>query len=486
MLPIEFKSILIFLASFFLAISVLPKLVHIAKKIGLVDHPTQRKIHTNPCPLVGGIGMVISATFAALLFVPLTGLRGFFSGLALLLLVGFLDDFKELGHKEKFLAQIAASLLLIYFSNVVLLSFGDLLGLGDLVIPYTWLAWMLTVFCVVGVINAVNLIDGLDGLAGGITFVAFMTFCAHASFAGNTIFFLLNLAFAGAVLGFLRFNWHPAKLFMGDAGSLCLGFTLTFMAVSMSQGPEPIIKPVTALLILALPIIDTLTLMSQRIFHGKNPFKADRHHIHHIFIRYGMSRQLSVKVIVGISAILAGVSIMGSFYDWPEYALFALFMTFFALYFGSSFFILTIARYSLKVKRKREYCGLPSNVLRFGFTSIDRLRVFRKYPRYPVELPVKCYDRRQKASFDGTIRNISKQGCMASIPGLQSPRDRMSLTLSLTSPAGETKTLELIAGHRWFTAADGSYNHGFQLEPLDEEQEIVWNELLAQAKLKKS
>ena len=119
---------------------------------------------------------------------------------------------------------------------------------------------------------------------GTAAFVAFMAFCAHASFNGNTTYFLLNLAFAGAVLGFLRFNWHPAKLFMGDAGSLCLGFTLTFMAVSMSQGPEPLIKPVTALLILALPIVDTLTLMTKRILHGKSPFKADKIIIFIIFL----------------------------------------------------------------------------------------------------------------------------------------------------------------------------------------------------------
>ena len=200
-------------------------------------------------------------------------------------------------------------------------------------------------------------------------------------------------------------------------------------------------------------------------------------------MRYGMSRQLSVKVIVAISAVLSGISIIGSFYDWPEYLLFALFMVFFVLYFSSSFYILTVVRYSLKFKRKRESCGLSSNVLRFGFTSIDRLRVFRKHTRYTMELPVTCYDQRQKTSFDGTIRNISKQGCMASIPGLQSRGDRMTLTLLLTSPSRKTKRLELIVRHRWFTAANGSYNHGFQLEPLDEEQEIIWDELLSQAKI---
>jgi len=186
MIPFEIRLLLVFLTAFFSALFVLPKISNIAQRIGLVDHPGERKIHLMPKPLVGGIGMTIAATFTALIFVQIAGLRGFFIGLSILLLVGFLDDFKEIGHKQKFLAQIAATTVMVYFSKTSLLSFGDLFGLGSLDIPQSdLLIWCVTVFCVVGVINAINMIDGLDGLAGGISFVAFMMFCVHSSLAGK-------------------------------------------------------------------------------------------------------------------------------------------------------------------------------------------------------------------------------------------------------------------------------------------------------------
>ncbi len=119
-----------------------------------------------------------------------------------------------------------------------------------------------------------NLVDGLDGLAGSIAFVAFSTFALHAAFGGNSILMLLNLAFAGAVLGFLRFNWTPSTVFMGDAGSLCLGFVLAYMAIVMTQGVEPITRPVVPLLILAVPITDTIVVMTRRVLHGHSPFQG--------------------------------------------------------------------------------------------------------------------------------------------------------------------------------------------------------------------
>jgi len=225
----EIRVILTFLVAFFSALFVLPQLSHIANRIGLVDMPNQRKMHKAPRPLVGGLGIVISATFSSLVFVPLVGMRGYFSGLSVLLIIGFLDDFQELGHRKKFLAQIVATTLLIYLSKVSLANFGNLFGFGAIVVPdISLLTWAVTVFCVVGVTNAVNMIDGIDGLAGGVTFIAFLTFSVLSSLSGNSTLLLLNLALAGAVLGFLKYNWAPSVLFMGDAGSLCLGYPLFY------------------------------------------------------------------------------------------------------------------------------------------------------------------------------------------------------------------------------------------------------------------
>ena len=200
-MTLEIRSLLTFLVAFFAALYVLPSLAHIAIRFGLVDMPNERKLHVRPRPLVGGIGIVIAATFSSLGFVSLQGLRGYFSGLAVLLLVGFFDDFQEVGHRKKFLAQIVATTLLVYLSKIYLADFGNLLGFGAMTLPdIGWLTWAITVFCVVGGTNAVNMIDGIDGLAGGIALVAFLTFAALASLAGDNVLMLLNLALAGVCL----------------------------------------------------------------------------------------------------------------------------------------------------------------------------------------------------------------------------------------------------------------------------------------------
>jgi UDP-GlcNAc:undecaprenyl-phosphate/decaprenyl-phosphate GlcNAc-1-phosphate transferase len=479
----DLKPILIFLVALLGALFVLPKLSIIAKKIGLLDLPNHRKVHTTPRPLVGGIGMMISATFTSLLFIPLSGLRGFFSGLSVLLLIGFLDDFKEMGHRQKFLAQIFACALLIYFSKTTLVSFGNLLGLGDIVMPWAWLAWITTVFCVVGVINALNLIDGLDGLAGGISFVAFILFAAHASLAENNTYMFLNLAFAGSVLGFLRYNWSPASLFMGDAGSLCIGFTLAFMAISMSQGDEPIIQPITALLILAVPIVDTLTIMSKRVLSGGSPFQADQHHLHHIFLRHGLSREQTAKVIIGISMIMGSLSLLSPIYHLPDYTLFAFFSFYFILYFCTSFYILTLIRYSLRLRRKRGRCGLPLHLISFFFNSFDWMRIFRKSARYCVSIPFSCYDPKHDQNLQGTILNLSQDGFMALIPEIHSLGTQITLTISITHTSSKQKTLTISAEHLWISELQKQKIHGYRFLQLDNTQRENIKILLLQATL---
>ncbi len=476
----DLKSILVFLVALFGALFVLPKLADIATSIGLLDQPNQRKVHTTPRPLVGGIGMMISATFASLLFVPLAGLRGFFSGLSLLLLIGFLDDFKEMGHRQKFLVQIAACCLLIYFSKTTLVSFGDLLNLGDIVVPWAWLAWITTIFCVVGVINAMNLIDGLDGLAGGISFVAFMLFAAHASLAGNDTYLYLNLAFAGAVLGFLRFNWAPATLFMGDAGSLCIGFTLAFMAISMSQGETPMIQPITALLILAVPIVDTLTIMSRRVLSGGSPFQADQHHLHHLLLRYGLSRELTTKIIIVVSTIVGLLSLLGPFYHLPDYTLFTIFSCYFILYFYASFHILKLIRYSLRIKRKRSWSGLPPQMIKSIFHSLDWMRIFRKSTRYNVSIPFTCYDKKHNREFTGTIVNLSKDGFMALIPEMRSLGSEITLSLDTEQNYSLKNDTPLSAKHLWISGSDGTKKHGYAFTQLTDRQKNLVETLLSE------
>lgn len=482
----EIRIILVFLVALFSSMFVLPKLARIAKVIGLVDTPSEkRKFHKIPRPLVGGIGMIIAATFSSLILVPITGLRGYFLGVSVLLLVGFLDDYKELGHKQKFLAQIVATLLLMYFSKVYLVSFGDLLGFGSINIPdIPWLIWGVTIFCVVGVINAVNLIDGLDGLAGGVAFIAFVTFAVHASLAGDTTLMLLNLALAGAVLGFLRFNWYPSTMFMGDAGSLCLGFSLAFIALALTQGSKAHVSPVCALLILAVPITDTLTVMSKRVLRGQSPFKADQYHLHHIFMRYGMGRELTVKVILGISALLSSISLLGPVYTLPDYYLFAVYLLYFFVYIVSSFCIIYMMRFSLKFKKNSTEKNESLQWLgRVVLGRLNLFHIFRKSPRYNVELDLICQVAEMKIKFPGKVLNISSDGFMAAIPHLDCLLDRV--VAKITFPIDhESHSIELPAEHLWFTEQGGKYYHGFRFREFGDQQEQVVFKFLVKFKKK--
>ncbi len=336
------QAVFIFLTSLSVAALLMPRLASIGSKVGLVDRPNYRKVHRYPKPLVGGLGMVLAFALSCILYVPLTGMRGFFAGVVLLFIVGFLDDYKELGHRWKFVGQASAAFLMMYLSNVYLSSFGNLLYFGD--IHFGILALPLTIFCVVGITNAINMIDGLDGLAGGISLIAFTAFAILSYMGEYWNSFFISIALCGASLGFLRYNWRPARVFMGDAGSLFLGFSLVYLAITITQGEGSIVRPVAPLLILATPIADTLTLMFKRVMAGKSPFHADSYHLHHILIRMGMSKNIAVVAILSISLFFAVLAVLGTFYKIPDYYLFLVFVVYFTLYFATSFYLKQILR----------------------------------------------------------------------------------------------------------------------------------------------
>jgi UDP-GlcNAc:undecaprenyl-phosphate GlcNAc-1-phosphate transferase len=318
---------LTFLVSLLVTVFVLPRLCVIASRIGLLDYPDSvRKMHASPKPLVGGIGMGMGMLLSSLLFIPLTDLRGVFSGTAILMIVGFLDDFTELNHRVKFVAQVIASVLLVVFSKVILMSFGNLLPsiMFDMNI---FIAVPLTIFCCVGVMNSINMIDGLDGLAGGVSLVGFLSMGILAFMNGQKEIVLLCMALSGAVSGFLIFNWNPSKLFMGDSGSLFLGFALAFLSIVTTQIDHCPTPPVAPLLILGVPIVDTIRIMIKRIRQRRNPFEADKDHIHHILLKktkYGVKG--AVGIIILISALLSIIAIVGTYLRIPEYYLFAIFI----------------------------------------------------------------------------------------------------------------------------------------------------------------
>jgi UDP-GlcNAc:undecaprenyl-phosphate GlcNAc-1-phosphate transferase len=329
-----------YLTAFAATFALLWVLRSLAPRIGLVDQPAGHRHHEHATPLVGGLAMFCGFLFAVLaLPTPLSSFRPFFVGAALLVIVGVLDDMHELSSRARFAAQIVASLLMIYWGGVVLTDLGylmteNLFTLGRYSVP-------LTVFATVGVINALNMSDGMDGLAGSLALVGFTFIALTAAAAGQGdvvgVVVLLMIVVAAFLLFNLRLPWRPrALLFMGDAGSMFLGFALTWLFVALSQGEGRSLLPVTALWFLAVPLFDTVAMLMRRILLRRSPFQADREHVHHLLFALGMSVNRTLLVVVLCAVLLAAIGLWAQLAAVPERYMFYAFLALFGLYFVGS------------------------------------------------------------------------------------------------------------------------------------------------------
>ncbi len=469
---------LAFFTSLIITVLILPRLSNIALKIGLLDFPGQRKMHTNPRPLVGGLGMMMALSVTCLLFVPFSNLRGFYAGIAMLAIVGFLDDFRELNHRWKFVAQIVASVFMIYFSNNVVLSFGDVFAIGPIELNRT-LAVILTVFFTVGVINAINMIDGLDGLAGGISVIAFIAFAVLAYINRQTELVLLSVALAGVVLGFLKYNWPPSRLFMGDAGSLSLGFSLVFISIAISQKENSLVPPVAPLLVLSVPIVDTITVMIKRLLRGRSPFKADKYHLHHITMKYGYRKKTTVRIILLVSSMFAAISIIGVTLEIPDYRLFLIFLAYFALYFTSSFFIKNLLILRLRFIRKRRRAGKKMwKVLLMLMKLMETLKALKRTKRYNVILPFSCNLTNGEEVFSGSVINIGTCGFAVRLRELIFLKEKADVVIYLQEEDKE-KRFFVTAEVAWLSREDGGYLYGFKFINMDKSRARALKDYLA-------
>lgn len=325
------------LIGFLVAALLLWCLQPVARHIGLVDHPGGRKTHVHPTPLVGGIAMFVAFAFAILtLDSPLSGHRALFAGALVLVVVGVLDDLHELSARPRFAAQILAGLIMTLGAGVVLHDFGHLM-LADQLLSLGILAIPLTVFASVGVINAVNMSDGIDGLAASLVLIAVGALLLLAWPSGQRDLIGLLVVLATVILAFLAFNLRlkgRALVFMGDAGSMFLGFVLAWFLVRLSQGETRLFAPVTALWIFALPLIDTVVMMIRRIRLGRSPFAADREHFHHILLAAGFTPKQTVALMVLVALALAGIGLIGHFQGLPEHWMFWGFLVVAGLHYG--------------------------------------------------------------------------------------------------------------------------------------------------------
>ena len=308
----------------------------LARPIGLVDRVGGHKQHDGEVPLVGGIAMFCGFMFAVLaLDVPLGEYRALVAGGALLVIVGVLDDLTHLPAWPRMTAQIAAALLMTQWGGVVVTDLGPLLG-GDSVTLGVW-AVPFTVFGVVGVINAVNMMDGMDGLAGSISAMV-MGLLAYLAFSSGQVGASAILAaLVPVVAAFLAYNLRLpgrrcARIFMGDAGSLFLGFTLAYFLVRLSQDPVNAINPVTALWLLALPLFEAVSVIIRRLAAGRSPFAADREHIHHALLIRGFGPVGSLLIILAVAGLFAIAGTLADIAGVSPWVMFCAFAALFTLY----------------------------------------------------------------------------------------------------------------------------------------------------------
>lgn len=358
---IEYSGI--YFTSLLLSFAVILLLMGSAEKLGLIDMPDGvRKIHTVAKPLVGGLGMVAGIIVSMLIFLPVADFIGLIVAILMIATVGFFDDRHDVSFKIRFVVQSAATVSVMYFGGSVLHSFGDLFGYGPL---HTGIfAYAVTIFCVIGVINAMNMIDGLDGLAGSISLVAFSAFGILAWLNGQTGLVLVSVAYIGALAAFLRFNWFPSKLFMGDAGSMTLGFSLAFFAIETTQGATTVVSPAAALLVLALPVSDTIVVMIKRIMQGKSPFYADKTHFHHVLKAMGLDHRKAVIIMATATGFSSAIAVAGTMLRLPDAVLFTIYLFCFVTYVIASYRIRTIYRLVIWLRRQTVFNIKLDKVLR--------------------------------------------------------------------------------------------------------------------------
>jgi UDP-GlcNAc:undecaprenyl-phosphate GlcNAc-1-phosphate transferase len=331
------KNIYLYLLSCAATILFVNILDNPARRFGLIDIPAGRKNHVGEVPLTGGLAMFLAIVLTVFSHGALgSAYASIFPALLLLVVTGACDDLLDLSAGSRFVAQAIAALLMIYLGKVAITDLGDLFGGGAVRLA----GWSVpfTVFCVIGVINAVNMLDGIDGLAGGVALVVFMVFGGAALANGNANQATLLFVLAGAVAGFAAFNmrspWRArAAVFMGDSGSMMLGFMVAWFAIDLTSQATKAFSPITAVWILAIPILDTVSLMLRRILKRRSPFEPDHDHLHHIFLRAGFSVQQTVALIVSLSLALGLAGIGAWRCGVPEYAMFYLFLSLFLLYF---------------------------------------------------------------------------------------------------------------------------------------------------------
>lgn len=313
-----FDIVFSIIISFTITFLAIPVIIKVAEQKMLFDVPNERKIHVSPIPSLGGLGIFAGFVISCLLTISFHNASEFQFFIAAALVIFFLgikDDILIISPLKKFIGQVLAAFLIIYKGGVQIKSMYGFLGIYEL--PELF-SLMLTYFTVIVIINSFNLIDGVDGLAGSLGFMATFIFGLYFLKIDLLPYATLSFALAGSLAAFLIFNFQPARIFMGDTGSLLIGLTtsilvIKFINVSSSSGVSYPLEasPAIGFAILMIPLLDTLRVFGIRILHRRSPFSPDRNHVHHLLLDRGFTHQKVTLTLVSINIMFIALAYLG-------------------------------------------------------------------------------------------------------------------------------------------------------------------------------
>lgn len=301
------KIIMIVITTFCFVALIMPFIKRLAVQIGAVDMPRTRHIHNKPMPKMGGIGIFLGFLLGYMLFSePSVQMNSILIGGFIIILIGLIDDMTELKPLIKFIGQLASACVIVFYGQFLL---NDVSAFG-IYLHFGIFAYPITIFFILGCINCINLIDGLDGLSSGISSIYFLTVGIIATMQGHFgLDFVLSFVMLGSTLGFLVHNFHPASIFVGDSGSMFMGFIISVIAL-LGFKNVTMTSLIIPLLLIAIPILDTLFAIVRRLLKGESPSQADKFHIHHQLLNRNFSQTATVLIIYFIDLLFAFASIL--------------------------------------------------------------------------------------------------------------------------------------------------------------------------------
>ncbi|WP_259366758.1 UDP-N-acetylglucosamine--undecaprenyl-phosphate N-acetylglucosaminephosphotransferase [Colwellia sp. BRX8-7] len=307
----------------------------VAIEVGLVDKPSERKLHAGHIPLIGGISIFIAVLMASLLWLPNTlELRMYLIASAMMVFIGAVDDKFDLKVRIRIIGQLIVASLMIYGVGGYISNLGNLFGLGDVTLGPVGIIF--TYVGIIVVINAFNMVDGIDGLIGSLSINTFASIAILFIMSGQNDYVSYPLILATATIPYLIFNLGLAskarKIFMGDAGSMFIGLSVIWLLTMGTQNENASFRPVTALWICAVPLMDMLAIVVRRYKNGKSPFKPDRDHLHHILQRVGYSSRQTLVVISTFAVAMSVIGLTGEYFNVPDVIMLTGFIFIFACY----------------------------------------------------------------------------------------------------------------------------------------------------------